>query len=76
MTTWVCRYQKGKTSLDLNEARDNGLLQLTGINLAILKQSAPHFRYLSPHQHLIIQFFTGQMLFLMPNCVKAPKALS
>jgi len=25
-TTWVSRYQKGKTSLDLNEARDGGVL--------------------------------------------------
>ena len=25
-TTWVSRYQKGKTSLDLNEARDDGVL--------------------------------------------------
>ena len=25
-TTWVSRYQKGKTSLDLNEARDDGIL--------------------------------------------------
>jgi len=25
-TTWVSWYQKGKTSLDLNEARDNGVL--------------------------------------------------
>jgi len=24
--TWVSRYQKGKTGLDLNEARDNGVL--------------------------------------------------
>jgi len=24
-TTWVSRYQKGKTSLDLNEARDDGV---------------------------------------------------
>jgi len=23
-TTWASRYQKGKTSLDLNEARDDG----------------------------------------------------
>ena len=23
-TTWVSRYQKGKASLDLNEARDDG----------------------------------------------------
>ena len=25
-TSWVSRYQKGKTSLDLNEARDDGVL--------------------------------------------------
>jgi len=25
-TTWVSRYHKGKTSLDLNEARDDGVL--------------------------------------------------
>jgi len=26
MTTWVSQQQKGKTSLDLNEARDDGVL--------------------------------------------------
>jgi len=30
-TTWVSRYQKGKTSLDLNEARDDGVLGCSGI---------------------------------------------
>jgi len=25
-TTWISQYQKGKTSLDLNEARDDGVL--------------------------------------------------
>jgi len=30
-TTWVSWYQKGKTSLDLNEARDNGGLGCSGI---------------------------------------------
>jgi len=25
-TAWVCQYKKGKTSLDLNEARDDGAL--------------------------------------------------
>ena len=29
-TTWVHRYQKGKTSLDLNEARDDGVLGCSG----------------------------------------------
>jgi len=27
-----------------------------------------------PHQHLITQFFTGQMLSMMPNSVSALKA--
>ena len=32
-TTWVSRYQKGKTSLDLNEARDDEVLGCSGISL-------------------------------------------
>jgi len=31
-TTWVSRYQKGKTSLDLKEARDDGVLGCSGIS--------------------------------------------
>jgi len=31
-TTWARRYQKGKTSLDLNEARDDGILGCGGMN--------------------------------------------
>jgi len=30
-TTWVSWYQKGKTSLDLNDARDDGVLGCSGI---------------------------------------------
>jgi len=30
--TWVCRYQKGKTSLDLNKAKDDMVLGFIGIN--------------------------------------------
>jgi len=65
-TTWVSQYQRGKTSLDLNEARDDGVLGCSGISGTICKQSAPHSRQITtptPH-HLI---FTGRMLFLMPN---------
>jgi len=40
-TTWVSQYQKGKTSLDLNEARDGGVLECNGISWTICKQSAP-----------------------------------
>ena len=35
-------YQKGKTSLDLNEARYNGVLGCSGISWTISKQSVPH----------------------------------
>ena len=41
-TTWLSQYQKGKTSLDLNEARDGGALGCSGISLTICKQCAPH----------------------------------
>ena len=39
-TTWVSQYQKGKTSLSLNEARDDGVLGRSGISWTICK-SAP-----------------------------------
>jgi len=39
-TSWVSQYQKGKTSLGLNEARDNEVLGCSGIGLTICKQSA------------------------------------
>jgi len=63
MTTWMCRYQKGKTSLLLNEARDDGALGCSGISRTICKQSAPHSRRITTptHHHSV---FTGQMLFL------------
>jgi len=65
-TTRVSRYQKGKTSLDLNQARDDGVRDGSGISWTICKQSAPHSRQITtttPH-HLM---FTGRVLFLMPN---------
>ena len=51
-TVWVSWYQIGKTSLDLNEARDDGFLGCTGISWTICKQSAPHSRQITssaPH---------------------------
>jgi len=36
-TTWVSRYQKGKTSLDLNEARDDGVLGCNDISWTIMQ---------------------------------------
>jgi len=52
MTTWMSRYQKGKTSLDLNEARDDGVWDGSGISWTICKQSAPRSRQITtptPH---------------------------
>ena len=40
-TTWVSRYQKGKTSLDLNEAREDGVSGCGFINWTMCKWSAP-----------------------------------
>jgi len=73
-TTWVIRYQKGKTSLDLNEARDDGIFGCCGISRTICKQAAPHSRQITtptPHHSIL----TGRMLFLMPNSVEALKAV-
>ena len=58
---------KGKTSLDLNEARDDGVLGCRGISWTICKQSAPHSWQITmptPHHSII---FTGQVLFIMSN---------
>ena len=46
-TTSVSRYQKDKTSLNLNEARDNGFSVCSGISWTICKQCAPRFRQIT-----------------------------
>ena len=46
-TTWLSRCWKGKTSLDLNEARDDGVLGWSGISWTICKQSAPRSRQIT-----------------------------
>jgi len=56
-TACVSRYQNSKTSLDLNEARDDGVLGCSGISWSICKQSAPRSRQITTHQHLITQFY-------------------
>jgi len=61
-TTWASRNQKGKkNSLDLNEARNDGVLGYSGISWTICKQSAPRSRQTTtptPHHSI----FTGRML--------------
>jgi len=74
-TTWVSWYKKGKTSLDLNEARDNGgwwgqLHQLDHVQTIYTSlQTDKHTN--KPHRHHTDtshqSIFTGQMLLLMPN---------
>ena len=65
-TTWVSQYQKGKTGLDLDGARDYGVLgwqwhQLDHVQtICILLQTDNHINTSSLN-------FTGHMLFLMPN---------
>ena len=62
----VIQYQNGEASLDLNEARDDGVSGCSGIRWTICKHSAPHSRQITtrtPHHSV----FTGRVLFLMPN---------
>ena len=69
-TTWLSRYQKWKTSLDLNEARDDGVwgwqLASVGPYANNLHLSAPHSRQITaptPHHSI----FTDRKLSLTPN---------
>ena len=75
-TTWVSLYQKGKTSLDLNEARYDGVLGCSGISWTIRKQSAPRSRQTTtptPHHSIFLQ--AGWSSSRPTNSVKALKAL-
>jgi len=75
--TWVCWYQKGKTSLDLNKARDYGVSGMQWHQRenmrTICKQYATHFREITTPTPC----HSGRMLFLTPNqqSVKALKAI-
>ena len=62
-TTSVSRYQKGKTSLDLNEARDDGVFGCSGISWTICKQSAPHCRQMTTPQ------ITSSLNFYRPDAL-------
>jgi len=61
-TTWVSRYQKGKTSLDFTGARDS---EWQWHQLGHMRQHLASER--QPCQHPTAQFFTGRMPFLPPN---------
>jgi len=47
--TWVSQYQNGKTGLDLNDARHDGVWGCSGISWTICIQSAPHSRQIYNH---------------------------
>ena len=61
--TWVSRYKKGKTSLDWNQARDDGVLGWQWHQLDHMQTICTSLQVPTPHHSI----FTGQMLFLMPN---------
>jgi len=55
-TTWVSRYQEGKTSLDLNQARDDGVLGWQWHQLDHRQTICTSLQTRLPHQNLITQF--------------------
>jgi len=63
-TTWVSQYQKGKTNLDLNEARDDGGFGIQWHQLDHMQTICSTQITRPTPRHSI---FTGRMLFLMPN---------
>jgi len=74
-TTWASRYQRGKTSLDLNEARDDGVWGCSGISWTICKQSAPHSRQITtPTPHYSIFYRPDALPGAQPTASKALKA--
>jgi len=74
-TTWVSRYQKGNTSLDLNEARDDGVCDGSGISWTICKQSAPRSRQTTtPTPHHSVVYRPDALPNAQNNSVKALKA--
>ena len=73
-TTWVSQYQEGKTSLGLNEARDDGVWDGSSISWTVCKRSASRCRQIATPTP-VHSIFTGRMLFLTStNSVKALNA--
>jgi len=61
----INQFQKGKSSLDLNQARDDRVLGCSGISWTTYKQSTPRSRQITtPTPHHSIS--TGQTLFWRP----------
>jgi len=66
-TAWLSHYQKGKPSLDLNEARDDGVLGCSGISWTVCKQSAHSSRQVTttPLHHSV--FYRSDALPVSPK---------
>jgi len=62
-TAWVSRQQKGKTSLDLNETRDGGVLGRQWHQLDNMQTVCTSLKTPAPRHST----FTGRVLFLTPN---------
>ena len=70
-TAWVSRYQKGNTSLDLSEARGDGVLGCSGISCIICKQSAPHSGQITtsaPHHSTVYRYRITLISLVMISC--------
>ena len=65
-TTWLSWYQKGKTSLDLNEARGDGVWGWQWHQLDHMQTVCTSLQT-ENHTNTSSLNFTGRMLFLMPN---------
>jgi len=63
-TAWIIWHQKGRTTLDFNEARDDGVAMTSDGRMLIICTSLQTDNHTST---TTLIFFTGQMLFLLPN---------
>ena len=66
-TTWVSQYQKGKTSLDLNETRDGGVLGWQWHQLDHMQTICTSLQTDNHINTSSLNFFEGQILFVMSN---------
>ena len=63
--TWVSQYQKGKTSLDINDARDDGVWGWQWHQLDHMETICTSLQ--TDNHTNSSSFFRGRMIFLMPN---------
>ena len=66
-TTWTSRCQKGKTSLDLNKAKDDGVLGWQWHQLDHTQTICTSLQTDNHTNTSSLNIFTGQTLFLTPN---------